>query len=279
MNDDEMIKDTKEVVSALGELVKLAGDNENAKKAADNIGKIAATVTGAVNNILLPLAAVNFAVDKARNYFNKDFKEEILEATAEIPKEYIQEPKASIVGPAMQGLAYSLDEAELKAMYLKLISSAMDERNNGVMHPAYTDILKQMSPIDAVFMRYFEEKTPSFIRVIHLYFTHDGKTGKILSNYGEHINEIGFKNITQYKISLNNLLRLGLIVEGEATTGSYDNISLEIIEQVKKNMHLNNEEKYHVKGATLKITALGLGFTYTCIKSVTNPESLLSIIP
>lgn len=85
MNDDEMIRDTKEAVSALGELVKLAGDNENAKKAADNIGKIAATVTGAVNNILLPLAAVNFAVDKARNYFNKDFKEEILEATAEIP--------------------------------------------------------------------------------------------------------------------------------------------------------------------------------------------------
>lgn len=53
MNDDEMIKDTKEVVSALGELVKLAGDNENAKKAADNIGKIAATVTGAVNNLSL----------------------------------------------------------------------------------------------------------------------------------------------------------------------------------------------------------------------------------
>ncbi|MEE7534557.1 DUF4393 domain-containing protein [Klebsiella huaxiensis] len=279
MNDDEMIKDTKEVVSALGELVKLAGDNENAKKAADNIGKIAATVTGTVNNILLPLAAVNFAVDKARNYFNKDFKKEVLEATAEIPKEHIQEPKASIVGPAMQGLAYSLDEAELKAMYLKLISSAMDERNNGVMHPAYTDILKQMSSIDAVFMRYFEEKTQSFIRVIHLYFTHGGKTGKILSNYGGHIDEIGFKSMAEYKISLSNLLRLGLIAESEATAGSYDDISLGVIEQVKKNMHLNNEEKYHVKGATLRITALGLGFTYTCIKSVANPEGLLGIVP
>lgn len=279
MSNDEIIKDTKETISVLGELVKLAGNNENAKKAANNLGKIAATVTGTVNNVLLPLAAVNFAVDKARNYFNKEFKEDIVKATSYIPEENIQEPKASIVGPAIQGLAYSLDEEELKATYLKLISSAMDDRNNGILHPSYTDILKQMSSMDAVFMRYFVEPIPSFIRIVHLYMIYNGNMVKRFSHYGKHIDEVGFKNMTEYKISLRNLIRLGLIVEGEATAKSYDDISLGLIELVKKNTHLNNQEKYHVEGATLQITSLGLGFTYTCIKSIENPQGLIDIIP
>ncbi len=279
MSDDEIIKDTKETISALGELIKLAGDNESARKAADNIGRIAATVTGAVNNVLLPLAAVNFAVDKAREYFSGEFKEDIVNATSDIPEENIQEPKASIVGPAMQGLAYSLDEEELKAMYLKLISSAMDDRNNGVMHPAYTDILKQMSPMDAVFMRYFEEETPSFIRVVHLYMIYNGKAGKIVSHYGKHLDKIGFKSMAEYKISLRNLIRLGLIIEGEATMGSYDDISQELIESFKESKNRNDQDELKVVGATLQITPLGLGFTYTCIKSIENPEGRINIMP
>lgn len=56
----------KEGVSAMGELLKVAGNNPNAQVAGDNIAQAALTVTKLVNNCLLPIAAVNFAFDKAR---------------------------------------------------------------------------------------------------------------------------------------------------------------------------------------------------------------------
>ena len=113
------------------------------------MAKTALTITKTINNALLPLAAVNYAFGRAATYFNERFTQEVAEKIADIPPEYLIEPKASIAGPALQGLAFSHEEDELKEMYLSLLGAAMDERIAASAHPAFVEIIKQLTAKEA----------------------------------------------------------------------------------------------------------------------------------
>lgn len=53
------IADAATATTAVGELIRAAGDSAEAKEAGVQIGKVAVTLTKALNNCLLPIAAVN----------------------------------------------------------------------------------------------------------------------------------------------------------------------------------------------------------------------------
>lgn len=136
-------------VVIVGELMKAAGNDPNVKEAAGNLGKAAVTLSRTINNALLPLAAVNFAFEKAREYFEGKFQEDIAERAAHIPPENIQEPKASVAGPALQALAFTHEEESLRNMFLSLLATAMDSRKVESAHPAFVEIIKQLDAIEA----------------------------------------------------------------------------------------------------------------------------------
>ena len=77
MSTKEMLENSASATKAVGELIKIAGNSEEANQAGKEIGKAAVTISKAINNCLLPLAAINYAFDKARLYFDSDFKEEL----------------------------------------------------------------------------------------------------------------------------------------------------------------------------------------------------------
>jgi hypothetical protein len=149
MSLENDLKNAKTGVEILGEVIKAAGEDPNVKAAGSELGQSALTITKTINNALLPLAAVNFAFDKARAYFSGAFQREISAKTASIPPAEIVEPKASIAGPALQGLAFAHEETNLKEMYLSLIAGAMDRRSASKAHPAFVEIIRQLSAEDA----------------------------------------------------------------------------------------------------------------------------------
>ncbi len=128
----------------LNAVIKIAGDDPNVKKAGAELGRSALTITQTINNALLPLAAVNFAFEKARKYFAERFDQDLQEKAASIPPEELIEPKASVAGPALQGLAFAHEEEDLKDLFLELLAAAMDKRKANVVHPAFVDIVKQL---------------------------------------------------------------------------------------------------------------------------------------
>ena len=130
-------------------VLSLASDAPELAEAGRSAARSVLTVTNAVENVLLPLAAVNFAVVKAQNYFKQKFPEDIAEVTRDVPPDGVVEPKASVAAPALQGLAFSHEEPDLKAMYLNLLRTAMDARTTATAHPAYVDIIRQMTAIEA----------------------------------------------------------------------------------------------------------------------------------
>lgn len=152
MGKDE-IEMAETATQVVGGLIKAAGDSDEAKQAGQNIGKAAVTVTAAINNCLLPIAAVNFAFAKAEEYFRGKFSKDIAEATTGIPPEDLIEPKPSIAGPALQALAFSHDEPDLKDLYIKLLATSMDSRNASQAHPAFVEILRQLTAREAKALR------------------------------------------------------------------------------------------------------------------------------
>ena len=86
MTNDEPLKAAKDGIALIGEVIKAAGDNLQVKEAAGNLGQTAITLTKAINNVLVPLAAINFAFDKARAYFSGKFQQDMAEKAQAIPQ-------------------------------------------------------------------------------------------------------------------------------------------------------------------------------------------------
>jgi hypothetical protein len=153
MSDDNPVSAARTLVEVVGEVLKAAGDDPQVKLAGSELGKTAVTITTAINNILLPIAAVNFAFKKARDYFEKRFTEDFEEKVNRIPAEEVIEPRASLAGPILQGIAFSHDETNLKDMYLNLLAAAMDRRRAHLAHPAFVEIIKQLNAREADLLR------------------------------------------------------------------------------------------------------------------------------
>lgn len=214
MPEDSQLKIATGTVSIVTEIIKAAGGNPKVKEAGGNLGQAAVTLTKTINNALLPLAAVNFAFDKAREYFNNKFQQDISEKAASIPPEYLIEPKASVAGPALQSLAFSHEEPNLKAMYLNLLATAMDNRVATNAHPAFVEIIKQLDSEDAqllldalrsegaipIVQIHSKLKNNVGYRVLltHLLNLNDSETGTVVEN-------------PQLPAVIDNWLRLGLV--------------------------------------------------------------------
>jgi hypothetical protein len=84
-----------------------------------------------------------------REYFNTQFADDMAERLADVPQEDIVSPLPSVAGPTMLGLGFSLDEPDLKAMYLNLLAAASDQRVQDQAHPSFAEIIKQVSASEA----------------------------------------------------------------------------------------------------------------------------------
>ena len=214
MPDNDPLKTAKDGVALVGEIIKAAGDNPNVKEAGNNLGQTAVTLTNALNNVLLPLAAINFACEKARIYFQGKFHQDLGEKVAKIPTEDIVEPKASIAGPTLQGLAFTHEEQSLKDMYLNLLATAMDGRV-ATAHPSFAEIIKQLDGMEAALVRpILQVQSGLALPIVQLRLTTAGENGyttvarhfmSVLDDQSKPIEE------PQLPAMIDNWVRLGLV--------------------------------------------------------------------
>lgn len=90
-------------------------------------------------------------------------KEETLRLTAEsvrekikaIPEEKLVEPEPYVAIPAMQQLSYCVNNEELRELYANLLVSSMNADKKWQVHPAFVDIIKQLTPDEAKLLKHF----------------------------------------------------------------------------------------------------------------------------
>ncbi|MCD2136426.1 DUF4393 domain-containing protein [Salinicoccus halitifaciens] len=151
---------------------------------------------------------VNFASAKKQAIRQKDLEKFLLtigDNISEIPDENIQEPKLSLIGPALESTKYYIDEKDLRELFINLISRSMDNRYNKEVNHAFVEVIKQLSPIDAYL---FKKMNKSTIPVARYLLKFEDLSSIYLNNY--FIIDDMFDS-DQTAISLSNLQRVGLI--------------------------------------------------------------------
>lgn len=202
---------------------------------------------------------------EVENLFLKDIGTEV----SNIPIDQIQEPKLSILGPALEASKYYIDDEELRSLFAKLIAASMDNSKNEVLQPAFVEIIKQMSPIDAknlINLYDIKDKQNPIVSIIL-----ESKDSKNYKEVFDHFYIENIGNISHVRVasSLLNLKRLGLIEINYGVFLSDENKYLPyenhpIINQFKNeyNDYLHSIE---LKKGLIKITNFGMDFCKICI--------------
>ena len=212
---------------------------------------------------------VDIKVRQRKQEVDNLFLKDIVTEVSNIPIDQIQEPKLSVLGPALEASKYYIDDEELRSLFAKLIAASMDNSKNEVLQPAFVEIIKQMSPIDAknlINLYDIKDKQNPIVSIIL-----ESKDSKNYKEVFDHFYIENIGNISHVRVasSLLNLKRLGLIeinygvfLSDENRYLSYENHP--IINQFK-NEYNDDLHSIKLKKGLIKITNFGMDFCKICV--------------
>jgi hypothetical protein len=146
--DPNKTKDIIEAVTALTKAVPIYQDA--VQPVAKELGKTLKTVVKAVNAALIPVEALVWGIDKIRDFIHTRLAQKLQNT----PPEKIVTPDATIAGPVLESLRYTGHQESLRELYANLLANSMDERTAREAHPAFVDIIRNMSPDEAKIMQF-----------------------------------------------------------------------------------------------------------------------------
>lgn len=140
------------------------------------------------------------------------YKNGITEEISKIPQNNLHEPNLAIAGPALEASTYYVTDETVRNMFEKLIASSMDFRKDDIAHVSFVEIVKQMSPLDATFLKEFSKHSSIPIGELRS-STKSGENGYIVKRTNVVLNN--FKINPEYRNQLpstmDNLQRLGIV--------------------------------------------------------------------
>lgn len=212
-----------------------------------------------------------------RRIDNEKYIESITQKVEHIPNESLQEPKISILGPALEASKFYIEEDDIREMFASLLASSFDSSKNSILHHAFVEIIKQLTPLDAKNLKLIAP-TQDFQIAQYTKVREDGGMNILksliflpdLTSIKNSINEISLE-IDRNASSLTNLERLGLIKINFTQWIADDNLyeALEnnpIANDYKTLIEENsNTDKFTVKKGIAEITPLGRDFYKICL--------------
>lgn len=192
--EEDFIKIGKEIIPNIYD--------DGAKPAIKEMGNFIARPLKLINTLFQPLDV--WLLNKEYNL--EKTKVLLAERLKHVEENELVSPEPYVALPAIVALSYSMDSEELRDLYANLLSKAMVLGTKDKVHPSFVEIIKQLSPLDAIV---FKEIMESSIKpIIDLY----------ISNIDDKSEIITIENITwldkDYEVvvvALANLTRLGLI--------------------------------------------------------------------
>lgn len=269
-NDEANPSNVKDVIDAATGLVKAIPVYDDAiKPAAKEVGKGLETIAKTVNIALSPVSALVWGYSQIENFINN----KVAEKLKHIPAEKIITPEITVAGPTLEALKFAGHQVNLREMYANLLATAMNLDVSVYAHPSFVEIIKQLDPLEAEFVKKLAE-LEGYPHVIGVYHTSTSEYG--LFNYRssetddieEHIVSIGKEvNIKpeMSKIYLSNLLRLRILetVEDVITYEDWSNLSNEMIEDTDLSRNLGVEQKITIN---LRFSKFGRTFVNVCVR-------------
>jgi len=160
MSDSNKIRDAADAVKGIVEAVPVYQDV--VQPAAKEVGTALQTVAKTIHVALAPVSALVWGYDKIKDYLN----EALAERLKNIPQERIVSPNPAVAGPAVEALRFCAQEPNLRELYANLLATSMDSKTAEEAHPAFVEILRQLTPDEAHFLGYLFQHRPSIFPLI-----------------------------------------------------------------------------------------------------------------
>ncbi len=209
MSNENKIEDILAASKGLIEAVPIYQDL--LQPAVKEIGRDLETVVKLVKIALAPISITVWGYEKIENFISN----KVAYRLGKIPKENVITPKINVVGPALEALRFSGEENELANLYSKLIASSMNKDTATKAHPAFVEIIKQLSPDEARIVGQFIYLKPICLLDVRGEFisqqghiSHEGVT--VLSNFSYIGREAGIEFLDLMPSYIDNICRLGL---------------------------------------------------------------------
>ena len=159
-----------------------------------------------------------------------------------------------------------MNSEELRNLYANLLTKAMNSDTRDLVHPAFVEIIKQLSPTDAKTLKYIFNEPNMVIPIINLFAIRLVQEIKAQTILQPNITPITFDSIKSISISIENLLRLNLIQISELKyINGYDSIlNSNSFKKLEKNLY-TKYKNIETSKKSCNITILGRSFCKICI--------------
>ena len=270
MTEENKIRDVVDAVTGVAKAVPIYQDA--VQPAAQEIGKGLQTVAKSVHVILAPVSALVWGYDQIKDFVSTKVSERL----KNVPPENLVTPKPNVAGPALEALRYTGHESSLSDLYANLIAAAMDSSTAAGAHPAFVEIIKQLTPDEAKLVALFVKDIPLPLLNLRWEFkaNPEGRTGgkSVLVHYSHLGNVAGCQFPQMVPTYVDNLCRLGLSevpTFGEYTTkGVYDALENDpLVKAHKASIESNSEIQPVLERKVLMVTELGKQFARICVLS------------
>lgn len=263
------------LVGAIGDTLKTAPTlyEDALQPTVQEVGKFAARIPRAIN-------AAFSGLDKwilNKEYAIDETKKLLAQKLENVDPKKIVEPEPYVAVPAIQAISYSMNSEELRSLYANLIANAMNSDTKDLVHPSFVEIIKQMSPNDALILK--EIAYSKFFPLVNLSVSkYDSSDSSAINKMKDSIYSYSYPSITYISfsdyestlMSLDNLLRLRLIEERYTLQ---EEVPQEIQESdyyinFKKELYgfMSNENwEYEEFIHTAVLTSLGKNFCRICL--------------
>ncbi|MCI8374838.1 MAG: DUF4393 domain-containing protein [Lachnospiraceae bacterium] len=255
------------LAGAIGDTLKTAPTiyEDALQQTTQESGKTLALIPRAINAALIPLRQWI----SEREYKLAETEKLLAQKLEHVEEDKIVTPEAYVAVPAIQAISYSMNSEELRNLYANLLAKAMNSDTKDRVHPSFVEMIKQMSPNDAII---FSKIITSPIRPLITINVKSSKGGA--HSFAENCSWISNFSLTECRTSFDNLSRLGLIqipfVASYTNKNNYNSVKnnplfKQAVIECKNNL-LESESITYVEGY-IKINELSKLFFNVCVKN------------
>ncbi len=229
------------------------------------VGKMAARIPCAINAAFSGLD--EWILNKENNL--EKIKNLLPPNLKNVDPEKIVVPEPYVAVPAIQAISYSMDSDELRELYAKLLAKSMVTDTKDMVHPAYVETIKQLSPNDAkYFTHIFSLKYRPVVNVnLHIPYGY-----KILD---QHINNFSEGYGNEFHFIVDNLCRLKLIDIKSRFAYSDDSVYASLLRQVELQYPFEKYKEQYPEALSIEyekeridLTPYGFKFYECCVAPI-----------
>lgn len=267
MGDDNKIRDVVDAVTGVAKAIPVYDDV--VQPAAKEIGKGLQTVAKTIHVALAPVSALVWGYEQIKDFVST----KVAERLKNVKTEDIVTPKPNVAGPVLEALRYTGHENSLSDLYANLLAASMDKNTASNAHPAFAEIIKQLTPDEAKLVGLFVHKMPFPLLTVRRNFKPTtGKNGgqDVLVNFSLLGQQAGCEHLDLVPTYIDNLCRLGLAeipaMYQYTGPGVYDPLEKSLaVTMLKQQIEQSPEFDPELDRKGLRVTELGKQFARICV--------------